>query len=377
MGVSRRDAARSAGLLLAMLAGLVLARTGLAGGFSRPLAPSAPTAPPPARPAPPAPIPELRGRTLYLGGPEPMVADAGGGPLRPLDVGADGRTTVLRQGRYLVLRVGGRRLQAGPVLAQALGRPAPPTPLGTAVAVLPSPLPDRVWLLDRRERSPARTFELQEVELATGRRLGHGALPYDAEPVAVVRGGVLVRDLAAGLAVRDLASGRELQRLGSDLSFVDATAGTVAYVDDRGGLHLRDLASRRHRLVRSAGGIPSWLPPGHPDTGIGCCDELGAFSQDGRLLAAYVELRSPGQAGVAVVDVARASARPLPGSTAATPFGCQPCLGWSADGWLFFFSGAPPPAAIAAWRPARPAASPLDLPLDSESDALPGGLAVG
>ena len=375
MRTPSREAARSVGLLLAMLAGLMLARWGLAGGLSRPLIPATPFPPPAAGAGPAAGIPELRGHPLYLGGRQPLVADAGGGPLRPLRMGVAGRTSVLRQGRYLVVRVA-EQLEEGPVLALAIGGPgAAATPLGSALEVLPSPRPDRVWLLDRRARSPQRAFALQEVELATGRRLASVALPHDAEPVAMVDDGVLVRDLRAGLAVRDLASGRERQRLGTDLTFVDATASLVAYVDDRGDLRLRDLATRRDRVVRPIG-MPDWFPLGRPVAGAGCCDQFGAFSADGRRLAVYVQLRRPAQPGLAVVDVGRAEAQPVPGSQAATPFGCQPCLGWSVDGWLFFFSGGPPPHVVTAWRPGRPTASPLDLPLDGAIATVPGSLAV-
>jgi hypothetical protein len=372
----RREAARSVGLLLAMLAGLILARWGLAGGLSRPLIPATPTPPPAAGAAPAAGIPELRGHSLYLGGRQPLVADAGGGPLRPLRMGVAGRTSVLRQGRYLVVRVA-EQLQKGPVLALAIGGPGGPaaSPLGSALEVLPSPRPDRVWLLDRRARSPQRAFTLQEMELATGRRLAIVALPHDAEPVAIVDDGVLVRDLRAGLAVRDLSSGRERQRLGTDLTFVDATARLVAYVDDRGDLRLRDLATRRDQVVRPTG-IPNWFPLGRPVAGAGCCDQFGAFSADGRHLAVYVQLRRPAQPGLAVVDIGRSEARPVPGSQAATPFGCQPCLGWSVDGLLFFFSGGPPPDVVTAWRPGWPTASPLDLPLDDATAPVPGSLAA-
>lgn len=372
MRTSRREAARSVGLLLAMLAGLLLARSALAGGLSRPLAPATPAAPQAAGTAPAGAIPELRGRPLYLGGRQPLVADAGGGPLRPLPVAAAGRSSLLRQGRYLVVRVA-EPLQDGPVLALATDWPGTAMPLGSALDVLPSPRPDRVWLLDRRARMPQRTFALREVELATGRRLSNLALPHDAEPLAIVDGGVLVRDLRAGLAVRDLTSGRMRQRLGTDLTFVDATARLVAYLDGRGALHLRDLATRRDRVVRPAG-IPSWFPLGQPVAGTICCDEFGAFSPDGRRLAVYLQLQRPAQPGLAMVDVEQAEARPVPGSDAATPFGCQPCLGWSADGWLFFFSGGPPPDVVAAWRPGRPVASPLDLPVAGEIATVRSGL---
>jgi hypothetical protein len=93
------------------------------------------------------------------------------------------------------------------------------------------------------------------------------------------------------------------------------------------------------RATLPASRCPNWFPLGQPVAGAGCCDEFGAFSPDGRRLAVYPQLRRPAQPGLAMVDVGQAEARPVPGSDAATPFGCQPCLGWSADGWLFFFSG--------------------------------------
>jgi hypothetical protein len=319
-------------------------------------------------------VPELRGRQLYLGDGQPQVADAGGGPLHPLAVGVAGHTSVLRQGRYLVVRVA-EPLVEGPVLAVAIDRPGMTTTLGSALDVLPAPQPERVWLLDWRASSPRRTFVLREVELATGRRLAKITLPGDAEPVAMVNDGVLVRDLHQGLAVRDLASGRERERLGTDLTFVDATAWLVAYVDDGGRLHVHDLAARRDLVVRPTG-ISNWYPLGQPVAGARCCDQFGAFSPNGRRLAIHLQLRGPAQPGLAMVDVGRAEARPVPGSNLATPFGCQPCLGWSADGWLFFFSGGPPPDDVAAWRPGRPSASPLDLALDGVTAPVRRGLAA-
>jgi hypothetical protein len=300
MRTPRREATRNVGLLLAMLASLILARWTLAGGFSTPLIPAKPAPPQVKGTASSGAVQELRGRRLYLGGRQPLMADAGGGPLRPLPIGMAGPTSVLRQGRYLVVRV--------------------------------------------------------------------------AEPMAMVDGGVLVRDLRMGLAVRDLA-GWERQRLGIDLTFVDATASLVAYIDDRGDLHLRNLATRRDRVVRPTG-MPNWFPLGQPVAGAGCCDQFGAFSANGRRLAIYVQLRRPAQLGLAVVDVGRAEARPVPGSQAATPFGCQPCLGWSEDGWLFFFSGGSPPDMVAAWRPGWRTANPLDLRLDGATATIPGGLAT-
>ena len=258
MRTPRREAARSVGLLLAMLAGLMLAR-GLAGGLSRPLVPATPTPPPAAGAAATPGMPELRGRLLYLGGGQLLVADAGGGPPRPLRMRVAGRTSGARavtcvcaspsssrRGRCFRWRPAG---QGRSRRSAALWRCCPPRgPTGSGCST-------------GGPRSPQRTFTLQEVELATGRRLATVALPHDAEPVAM-DGGVLVRDLRTGLAVRDLA-GRERQRLGTDLTFVDATASLVAYVDDRGDLRLRDLATRRDRVVRPIG-MPGWFPLGRP-----------------------------------------------------------------------------------------------------------------
>jgi hypothetical protein len=120
---------------------------------------------------------------------------------------------------------------------------------------------------------------------------------------------------------------------------------------------------------------PELVPLGQPVAGAGCCDQFGAFSPNGRQLAVYLQLRRPAQPGLAMVDVGRAEARPVPGSDMATPFGCQPCLGWSADDWLFF-SGGPPPDVVAAWRPGRPSASRLNLPLDGATATARGGLAT-
>jgi len=230
MRTPRREATRNVGLLLAMLASLILARWTLAGGFSTPLIPAKPAPSQVKGTASSGAVQELRGRRLYLGGHQPLMADAGGGPLRPLPIGMAGPTSVLRQGRYLVVRVA-EPLQEGPVLALVTDRPGTAMPLGSEMDVLPSPHSDRVWLLDRRARSPQRTFTLQEVELATGRRLATVALPPDAEP-------------------------------------------------------------------------------------------------------------------------------------------------WSEDGWLFFFSGGPPPDMVAAWRPGWRTANPLDLRFDGATATIPGGLAT-
>jgi hypothetical protein len=374
MSTPRREAALSVGLLLAMLAGLMLARWGLAGGFSRPLIPATPTPPPAAGAAPAAGMPELRGRMLYLGGRQLLVADAGGGPLRPLRMRVAGRTSVLRQGRYLVVRVA-EQLQEGPVLALATGGPGAATPLGSALDVLPSPQSDRVWLLDRRARTPQRTFALQEVELATGRQLATITLPSDAEPVAMVNGGVLVRDLRQELAVRDLTSGREGKRFGTDLTFVDATARLVAYLDDRGDLHVHDLATRRDLgwSARPASRTGSRWDSQSP--------ARGAATSSAPSLPTVAVWPSTCSCGVQPSRawpwstsggprLGRCLGRTWPPRSAASPvWAGAPTAGYSS-------SRGPPPDVVAAWRPGRPSTSRLDLPLDGATAIVRSGLAA-
>src|SRR6266511_3337119 len=114
------------------------------------------------------------------------------------------------------------------------------------------------------------------------------------------------------------------------------------------------------------------VPPG-----VGCCLQVGAFSPDARLLAVFTQLAGPGQPGLSIVDVASGRASVLPGSGGATPLACQPCLGWSHSGWLFFFNGGAALADPAAWRPGAPAAIPLALDLRDVTTVLPSGLAPG
>ncbi|HEX8928747.1 MAG TPA: hypothetical protein VGA45_07535, partial [Actinomycetota bacterium] len=118
-----------------------------------------------------------------------------------------------------------------------------------------------------------------------------------------------------------------------------------------------------------------WFALGPPLPGTGCCQQLGAFSPDGTTLAVYTALAGPDEPGLTVVDVASARAKVLPGSEGATPVACQPCLGWSRSGWLFFFNGGPALADPAAWRPGRMSAIPLALDLHDVTTVLPSGIA--
>jgi hypothetical protein len=373
-GFSARAALRSLVLLVAALTALVAVRWAATGGPTRPLAPPASTTAGVARGATPTPAERaaLRGNLLYMGGREPLVVDPASGAITSLPPPGAGRIRVLRQGGFIVLlaRDGQVAVQRANGASRSRSRP-----LGRASDVLPSPHPDRVWLVSHEFLAPDQAFVLREVDLSSRRGLRRWSLPYNAEPVAVVPQGVVVRDLHNDFAVRDPSGRRAPLRLGFDLTFLDVHASLLAYLTE-GRLHLRDLAGGRDRVVPAPAGARSWFALGPPLPGTGCCLQLGAFSPDAGRLAVFTELARPGTPGITVVDVATGRASLLEGSAGATPVACLPCLGWSRGGWLFFFDGGPGAADPAAWRPGERAAIPLALDLQSVTTILPSSLAA-
>src|SRR6266540_1415406 len=371
-GFSARAALRSLVLLVAALTALVAVRWAVTGAPARPLAPPAASATAGvARGSPPTPADRaaLRGNLLYMGGREPLVVDPASGAITSLPPPGAGRTRVLRQGGFIVLLA-----RDGQVAVQPANGASRSRPLGRASDVLPSPHPDRVWLVSHEFVAPDQAFVIREVDLSSRRALRRWSLPYNAEPVAVVPQGVVVRDLHNDFAVRDPSGRRAPLRLGFDLTFLDVHASLLAYLTE-GQLHLHDLAGGRDRVVPAPGGARSWFALGPPLPGTGCCLQFGAFSPDASRLAVFTELARPGAPGITVVDVATGRASLLEGSGGATPVACLPCLGWSRGGWLFFFNGGPGVADPAAWRPGRRAAIPITLDLSSATTVLPSGLA--
>jgi hypothetical protein len=367
---ARPSALRSMALLLGVLLVLVGVRWSLTGALNRPLAPPADRVED-RRPAGPdaADLAGLRGTALYFGGRQVLVADAGSATVGAIQAPGAGRVRVLRQGEFVVMfsRDGGVAVQ------RADGRSKLTLVREDAIDVLPSPDLRRVWVVTHDDGTPQRAYGLHEIDLAAARQVRLWTLPYDTEPVAVVPGGVLVRDLQDSFEVRD-PRGRRVKALGRELTFLDSHGSLVAYVDDR-LLHLRDLATGSDRTLLPPAGARSWFALGPPLPGMGCCQQLGAFSPDGSTLAVYTGLTGPGAPGLSLVDVATGRAKVLPGSEGATPVACQPCLGWSHNGWLFFFNGGPALADPAAWRAGKPAAIPLALDLREATTVLPSGLA--
>jgi hypothetical protein len=359
---------RSLAVLLGVLLALVAVRWALTGALNRPLAPPGETSGRPQE-ASGADLAALRGTMLYLGGRQVLVADAGTATIAAIPAPGAGRVRVLRQGGFIVMF----SRDGGVAVRRADGRSKQVLVREDAIDVLPSPDPGRMWVVTHDDGVPERAYRLHEIDLASARQLRLWTLAYDTEPVAVLPGGVLVRDLQDGFELRDPHS-RRGTALGRELTFLDSHGSLVAYLDDR-NLHLRDLASGSDRTVPPPAGARSWFALGPPLPGTGCCQQLGAFSPDGTTLAVYTGLAGPGEPGLTVVDVASGRAKVLPGSEGATPVACQPCLGWSRSGWLFFFNGGPALADPAAWRPGRASAIPLALDLHDVTTVLPSGIA--
>ncbi len=371
----RRGILRNIALLVAALAALVVVRWAVTGAPTRPLTPpqsggvatSRATTPPP-----PADLAALRGNLLYMGGRQALVIDPSSGAVTALESPGTGRIRVLRQGGFIVLLA-----RDGQAAVRPASGASSPRPLGRASDVLPSPHPDRVWLVSRVTLTPRETYVLRELDLSTRRALRRLTLPYDAEPVAVVPQGVIVRDLQNDFELRDPSGRHSPVLLGFNLTLIDVHASLLAYLElDGRVLHLLDLASGRHRVLSAPAGARTWFGLGPPLPGTGCCLQLGAFSPDGGRLAIFTELSGPGAPGLTIVDVAAGRSSLLDGSTGATPVACQPCLGWSRSGWLFFFNGGPGVADPAAWRPGELAAIPLPIDLRSATTVLPSSIAA-
>jgi hypothetical protein len=344
-------------LVLAFAAVLLVARWS---GSSSLRAPEAPPVAPEEVDGPP-------GTVLYLGGWEPASVELSSGLARRLPAPFGGRAELRRVGGDTIVITGGSAWvvpAAGPRAARRLG---------PAEAVLASPVAGRLWLVTI-DYDEGADYVLDEVDLADGRRLARHVLPVWAPPFAVTRAGVLTRNLIDGGLELRRADGR-LRRLSTEreVGFVAGHGDLAAWIDSR-GLHLSDLASGRDRVVAPPTAGATWLiygPLGRSE----CCWELGAFSPDGRALAAFTTVAGPDDPGLAVVDVERATAAAVPGSHDAIPVSCQGCLSWALRGdWVFYLGVWP--WQISAFRLGSASASLLAVDLTVVVDSAPNGLAA-
>jgi hypothetical protein len=355
--------ARPLGLVLAALAALVAIRA--AGLLMGPLPAAGPVAVPASlgstpTAARPAVLTEATAASLLLGGEDGLLrVDLDARRVRPvfLPVGAAGADGGLVQRDGMVVAVRGGAAYA------ASGRPGPAAAwLGPASYALASAAPGRVWLVEQTG-DPDRWYRVREVALGgpaklersmRSRVVARGNLPLGRRPVAGVPGGLLVDVVGpdGGLAVWDLRAGRLRQRLhaGSPVGFVAARGRLVAWVEGS-TLHLGDLATGQDRVVA-------------PPAGSDGFTSAGAFSPDGRVLAAVTRVGFSTRPALALVRLDAAAATRVAGSEGALSDRCSPCLAWAPGGDWVFFNRLGPGLGIGAYRLDRPRAVtvPLDVP---------------
>jgi len=303
----------------------------------------------------PAPLAETTGASLILGGDGGLLRvdlDRRSVQRLPLPRGAAEADNGLVERDGVVVAVRDGTAYAAPVRP---GRPV--TLLGPASYALAAAAPGRVWLVEETG-DPERWFRLRELDL--GRSLARGAgpargvLPLERRPVAAVPGGLLVHQLGdgGGLAVWDPRTGRLGRRLaaGATLTGVAARGRAVAWVEGA-VLHLGDLTTGRDRVV---------APPPESD-GFAA---PGAFSPDGRTLAAVTRSGFSTRPALALVTVDRTAAVRVAGSDGALSDRCSPCLAWAPAGDWVFFSRLGPGFGIGAYRLGRPGAVtvPVEVP---------------
>ena len=238
------------------------------------------------------------------------------------------------------------------------GAVGPVTWLGSASYALASAHPGRVWLVEQTG-DPDRWFRVREVALpgpsgaARARALATGTLPLGRRPVAAVPGGLLAADVGpgGGLAVWDPRTGRASLWLAADSPRVVAASGRLVAWVEGSSLHLGDLATGRDRIVPPPPATDGFAP-------------AGAFSPDGRLLAAVTRAGFSTRPALALVRVDRAAATRVAGSEGTLADRCSPCLAWTSAGDWVFFNRLGPRLAIGAYQLGRPRAASvrLDVP---------------
>jgi hypothetical protein len=304
----------------------------------------------------PAPLAEATGASLILGGDLGLLrVDVDGHRVRPVPLPLGAAETdnglVERDGVVVAVR--------GGIAYAVSGRPGrPATRLGPASYALASAAPGRVWLVeetgDADRWSRLREVDLRRLAATRAAPVARGVLPLGRRPVAAVPGGLLVHEVGAGggLAVWDPETGKLGRRLatGATLTAVAAHGRAVAWVEGA-ALHLGDLATGRDRVVTPSPGTDGFAAP-------------GAFSPDGRILAAVTRSGFSTRPALALVAVDRATAVRVAGSDGALSDRCSPCLAWAPAGDWVFFSRLGPGFGIGAYRLGRPLAVtvPVDVP---------------
>jgi hypothetical protein len=358
---------RPALLLGALVAGLLAMRAAAPFVAPAPSVRASPATAATARPAAlaaatrPARLAEATGARLLLGWDDGLLqVDVDAGAARPIPL--PGRR--FETDRGLVQRDRAVVVVRGGVAYAVTGRPGrPASGLGPASYALASSHLRRVWLVEQTG-DPERWFQAREVTVdgarpgravaPASRVVTRGSFPLAQRPVAGAPTGLLLEVVGpgGGLAVWEPRTGRLRHRFdaGSPLTAVAASGRRVAWVEGS-ALRLGDLASGRHRLVAPPPGTDGFAAP-------------GAFSPDGRTLAAVTRGGFSTRPALALIDVERASAARVAGSEGALADRCAPCLAWAPAGDWLFFSRLGPGFGIGAYRLGRPRAVtvPVDVP---------------
>jgi hypothetical protein len=332
-----------------------------------PVTPAASVQPVAARPAE---LAEATGTSLFLGGEDGLLrVDLDRRSVRPVSLPAGAASAdeglVQRDGVVVAVRGGVAYAVAG-----RAGWPA--VRLGPASYALASARPGRIWLVEETG-DPDRWFRMREVALDAPRAAvsaaapasppaGPATLPLGQRPVAGAAGGLLVQvpGPAGGLAVWGPRTGRLDRRLaGAAPETVVAASGRLAAWVEGSALHLGDLVTGHDRVVPAPGGDGFAGP--------------GAFSPDGRTLAAVTRVGFSTRPALALVDVDRASTVLVSGSEGALADRCSPCLAWAPAGDWVFFNRLGPGFGIGAYRlgRARAVTVPVEVP-----GSLPPSIAI-
>jgi hypothetical protein len=314
-------------------------------GLSRPTAAVAAT-------SRPAVLAEATGASLLLGGEDGLYrVDVDARTVRPIPL--PGRR--FETDRGLIQRRGTVVAVHGGTAWVATGEPGrPATRLGPASYALAAADPRRVWLV-QETGDPDRWFRVREVEVdgspGPPRRLARGTLPLSRRPVAAAPGGLLLDVVGpgGGLAVWEPRTGRLRHRFDtrSSVTVVAVSGGMVAWVEAT-TLRLGDLAGGRPRVVAAPAGTDGFAA-------------AGAFSPDGRVLAAITEVGFATRPALVLVRVDRGEAVRVEGSEGALADRCSPCVTWAPAGDWVFFNRLGPGFGIGAYRLDHPPATTVPV----------------